>query len=259
MRALLLAALAIAASSASAWEGESRCPSVPTAEYAYCKDAGAKDVTFFSDGSNFDDTIVLHLLMKSKNYNLRAIYTQGNGWANPASTSRNFYNIMYLYGVTDVPIWSGSFFALEDEVTGEQQGRDPSAAVSVYRAPVPLGPGGLLYTESMWGTAPFLPQGPNMYNPLTSLDSDADSLAALVEMVASLERVTFYSSGTLTPIAKSFDVLTEDELQALWGKVEEVVIMGGAVNVPGNLFSLPVNTAAEFNIYNDPHAASFAP
>eukprot|EP00611_Tribonema_gayanum_P023845 TRINITY_DN50_c0_g2_i1.p3 TRINITY_DN50_c0_g2~~TRINITY_DN50_c0_g2_i1.p3 ORF type:complete len:100 (-),score=3.17 TRINITY_DN50_c0_g2_i1:904-1203(-) len=57
MRALLLAALAIAASSASAWEGESRCPSVPTAEYAYCKDAGAKDVTFFSDGSNFDDTV----------------------------------------------------------------------------------------------------------------------------------------------------------------------------------------------------------
>lgn len=41
-------------------------------------------------------------------------------------------------------------------------------------------------------------------------------------------------------------------------RVKRVVVMGGAVFVSGNLFSKPANQHAEFNIYNDPHAAKWA-
>lgn len=56
--------------------------------------------------------------------------------------------------------------------------------------------------------------------------------------------------GTLTPLAKMFGELYVDDMEAVLPKVTEVVVMGGAVDVPGNLFSKPTNLKAEFNIYN---------
>ena len=58
--------------------------------------------------------------------------------------------------------------------------------------------------------------------------------------------VTLVATGPLTNLA-----LAEAQVPGLLQQARQVVIMGGAVRVPGN-----ITPAAEFNFYADPHAAS---
>lgn len=60
--------------------------------------ASVVNVILFSDGTNFDDAVSILFLAKSKRVNLLAIYLQGNGWANPASSFRNIFNMLYMMG-----------------------------------------------------------------------------------------------------------------------------------------------------------------
>ena len=61
------------------------------------------------------------------------------------------------------------------------------------------------------------------------------------------ERLTIIALGPLTNIAHALR-----KNPHLGSQLREIVIMGGAFNVPGN-----ITQAAEFNVYNDPAAASF--
>jgi purine nucleosidase/pyrimidine-specific ribonucleoside hydrolase len=68
------------------------------------------------------------------------------------------------------------------------------------------------------------------------------------------EPVTLFMSGALTNLALALRM--EPEISE---KIAAVYIMGGAVNVPGNIKGLlpdSTNSSAEWNIYADPLAAS---
>ena len=68
----------------------------------------------------------------------------------------------------------------------------------------------------------------------------------LIEAIEnSLEPITILALGPLTNIAKLFTSRPD-----LIGKIEKIVIMGGAISVPGNK-----SRVAEFNIFCDPEAA----
>eukprot|EP00455_Lapot_gusevi_P042875 TRINITY_DN514_c0_g1_i3.p1 TRINITY_DN514_c0_g1~~TRINITY_DN514_c0_g1_i3.p1 ORF type:complete len:291 (+),score=143.76 TRINITY_DN514_c0_g1_i3:123-875(+) len=79
------------------------------------------------------------------------------------------------------------------------------------------------------------------------------AITLLYEMLtAATSPVTFFCSGTMTNLA---DVLSK--YPTLKSKIAKVVVMGGAVYTAGNLFTIPSNPYAEFNIYNDPDAAAY--
>lgn len=95
-----------------------------------------------------------------------------------------------------------------------------------YRAVVPAE--NLLWSDTLWGLSIFLPQSSNYFDPLTDSYDDNTSVPLLAEMVESLgdnETVTFLSVGTLTPIAKMFDILSTETLESVLSKVDNLVVM----------------------------------
>jgi inosine-uridine nucleoside N-ribohydrolase len=87
-------------------------------------------------------------------------------------------------------------------------------------------------------------------NPASpSTQSAVELLTTTIQ--SSPEKVTILTLGPLTNLAET--LLTTPELK---NKIEMVYIMGGAVDVPGNVgISVINNPSAEWNIYCDPHAA----
>lgn len=223
-------------------------------------DPDAKQVVFFTDGTNFDDVVTLYYLIKSPRVCLVAIYIQGNGWANNGPSIRNMYNIMHMMGdyLGRVPIVMGSYHALIDEMRAAETGGLPEYS---YRKAVPAGPTGILGSDLMLGLANALPQSPKFFNPFKIADTDDEAIPALFDVMEAYPAGTkflFLSTGTLTPLAKMFSEMHVKRSVRLLKRVESLHVMGGAVFVPGNLFSVPTNERAEFNIYLDPHAAQMA-
>lgn len=116
-----------------------------------------------------------------------------------------------------------------------------------YRQAILLGRGGRLDIDTNSGLRrSFLPQGSRGYRPLrqpTAQQVMADTLSAGPTTVLLL--------GAHTNLA----------LLLMWRphlrrNVERVYVSGGAVRVPGNLFTASsANPVAEFNIFSDPFAA----
>ncbi len=82
--------------------------------------------------------------------------------------------------------------------------------------------------------------------------SDAP-LALIKECVEDNEELTIIATGPLTNIAKFIQTYPDQA-----HKISKIVIMGGAVKVPGNIKALDAsanNDVAEWNIYADPSAA----
>lgn len=89
-------------------------------------------------------------------------------------------------------------------------------------------------------------------NPTPNITSSAIDLIKNIVEVGD-EKVTILATGPLTNIAEF--IQTHPQLK---DKIEKIVIMGGAVNVEGNIQALDHNsnnTVAEWNIYADPKAA----
>lgn len=163
------------------------------------------------------------------------------------------FNILHMMGkeYESIPIYAGSYYALIDELEAEAAGIPTPIN---YRLPVPMGSSGVLYSDTLHGMAPYVPQGPNVYDIRTTPDEDSKSIPEFFELVESLPDGTdlsIISVGTMTPLAKMFSEEYVDEMESkVLPKLKAVVQMGGAVDVPGNLFSKPTNLKAEFNIYN---------
>lgn len=114
------------------------------------------------------------------------------------------FNILHMMGTENqkIPIFAGSYYALIDELDAEEAAA-PTAIN--YRLPVPMGSSGVVYSDTLHGMAPYVPQGPNIYDIRTTPDEDSKSIPAFFELIASLPDdadVYIISVGTLTPLAK---------------------------------------------------------
>ena len=121
--------------------------------------------------------------------------------------------------------------------------RWPAGARNPCRAAMFFPQSWRLGVDSLLGLS--LPQGEN-----PAVTDDALALIQSV-LVSSSEKVNILTLGPLTNLGELF--LNEESFQS---KIKRIYIMGGAVHVPGNIFSGEINNkSAEWNIYVDPAAA----
>ncbi len=162
-----------------------------------------------------DDAFALFLALASHEVQLEAVTTV-SGNVDVAQTTHNALTLLILAGRTNIPVAQGSRFPLV---------RQPVDAAYVH------GHNGLGEIELP------APQAQSVKQHAVDL---------IIEKVLSAPgEITLVPIGPLTNIALA--VRREPRIAQL---VREVVLMGGAVRVPGN-----VTPTAEFNIFADPHAA----
>lgn len=162
-----------------------------------------------------DDALALFLALASPQVQLEAVTTV-SGNVDVAQTTRNALALLALAGRSDIPVARGCGVPLMGPLVN---------AAHVH------GQNGLGGVE--------LPQPQN--GPVSSHAVDL----IIEKVMSSPKEITLVPIGPLTNIALA--VRREPRLVEY---VRELVIMGGALRVPGN-----VTPSAEFNIYADPQAA----
>lgn len=162
-----------------------------------------------------DDALAFFLALASPEVQLEAITTV-SGNVHVDHTTRNALALLTLAGRTDIPVARGCADALmiPHVHAAEVHGNNGVGGVAL---PAPV------------------------VEPVAQHAVDL----IIERVLAAPGEITLVPIGPLTNLA-----LALRREPSIAQKVREVVIMGGAVRVPGN-----ITPAAEFNIYADPHAA----
>ncbi len=161
-----------------------------------------------------DDVLALMLAAASPELELVGVSTVSGNVPVDVGT-RNALRLLDFLGRSDVPVFNGA---------------ERPLVVDPFRATDVHGPGGL-GAAALPGTE-TLPRG--------------DGVSFMVAALRSRPgEVTLVATGPLTNLA-----LAERRAPGVLACAQEVIVMGGAVDAPGN-----VTPSAEFNFFADPHAA----
>ena len=159
-----------------------------------------------------DDALAIMLAVKSNLFNIMAITTVA-GNSTIENTTRNARYIMKLLNREDIPVYSG---------IGNPLKRDLVQAV--------------VHGKS----------GLDGIDPTNEANLTDNAVKKIIEIVKNnFDEIVLVTLGPLTNIAQAII-----EAPKVMETVKEIVIMGGAIKVPGNK-----NRVAEFNIFVDPEAA----
>jgi pyrimidine-specific ribonucleoside hydrolase len=171
-----------------------------------------------------DDWLAILYLLNRPDVMIKAITVTGAGEAHCGPGVSNALKLIKLAGKKDISVACGRETPLAGDHTFPQEWRD--------------------FVDSFAGKT--LPEA----NNLASGQTATALLTSILEN--SNKKVTLLTLGPLTNIA---DLLRDDpQLKDL---IQMIVIMGGAINVPGNVgLYVNGNESAEFNLYIDPLAAS---
>ena len=174
-----------------------------------------------------DDLMAISYLLSSNEVNLKAV-TVVNGLAHVEQGAKNILRLLELAGRRDIPVFVGEDHPLAGAAAFPEEWRQLSDNPPAVQ----------------------LPQ--NSRQPETQ--SAVEFLAQQLRPSAGGAGLRILALGPLTNIAKA---ITSESRHM--GGVRELVIMGGAISVPGNLAGGGVfktdNRVAEWNIYIDPLAA----
>lgn len=163
-----------------------------------------------------DDSLALLLALRSPQLRLVGVTTVfGNHTV--ATTTRNALDVLALGGRLDIPVAVGAAGPLAGE----------------YAAPRAV-----VHGDNGLGGA-SLP-------PSTAAPLGIDAADYIIEVASATPGLTLVATAALTNLAHALD---REPRLAAW--LAEVVIMGGAYSVPGN-----ITPHAEANIYHDPEAAA---
>jgi inosine-uridine nucleoside N-ribohydrolase len=158
-----------------------------------------------------DDALAIMLAVKSKAFDILAITTVcGNSTIE--NTTRNARYILSILDAESIPVYSGANKPLK---------RDLILAV--------------VHGKS----------GLDGIDPSNDANLTNNAPNKIIELIENNEDITIVTLGPLTNIAQA--LLIKPEIET---KIKEIIIMGGAIKVPGNK-----NRVAEFNFFVDPDAA----
>ncbi len=186
-------------------------------------EAGPIPLIVDDDGSP-DGMVALLYFLRNSGFDVRAV-TISSGEAHPPVFVRHLQRLLAGLGRGDIPIGVGSATPLE----GNNAFPDPWREAS----------------DNFWGVS--YPQASPDHDPFTAAELIVETLHN------STQSVTVFVSGTHTNLAEA---LRLDP--AIAEHIRAVYIMGGSINVPGNIESdWPDihNSVAEWNIWVDPLAA----
>ncbi|KAK1551813.1 hypothetical protein Q3G72_005220 [Acer saccharum] len=223
-----------------------------------------KPVVFDMDMSAGDFLSLFYLLkVPAEVINLKAIIVSPTGWAN-AATIDVIYDLLHMMGRDDIPVGLGDVFAINQS--------DPifsAVGDCKYAKAIPQGSGGFLDSDTLYGLARDMPRSPRRYTAENSVkhgaprDTDRPefrqplALEVWESIVKTLDpgsKITILTNGPLTNLAKI--ISSKKDVTSL---IQEVYIVGGHISQSvkdiGNVFSVPSNKYAEFNMFLDPFAA----
>ncbi|KAG6527432.1 hypothetical protein ZIOFF_009534 [Zingiber officinale] len=228
--------------------------------FAHAGRSRGRPVVFDMDMSAGDFLALFYLLKAPREtIDLKGILVNGNGWAN-AATIDVIYDVLHMMGRDDIPVGLGSVTALGT----------PSLGCKFAQA-IPHGSGGFIDSDTLFGLARALPRSPRRYTAENSVefgaprDTDRPSLRqplalevwrSVSEASSPRNKISVLTNGPLTNLAS---IIAWDKNAAKI--IERVYIVGGQVssggvkNETGNVFTVPTNKFAEFNMFLDPSAA----
>jgi pyrimidine-specific ribonucleoside hydrolase len=172
------------------------------------------------------DWMAILYLLNRPDISVAAITVTGTGEAHCEPGIKNAMSLNALAGQADIPVSCGRTTPLQGEHAFPSDWRtrvDALAGLTLESNPAPV-------------------------TPQSALDLLTDKITSMPE------KVTIIALGPLTNLAEALQSAPE-----IKENIEMVYIMGGAVDVPGNVgFSHACidNTVAEWNIYLDPLAAA---
>ncbi|NJC96702.1 MAG: nucleoside hydrolase [Anaerolineales bacterium] len=173
-----------------------------------------------------DDWMAILYLLNRPDISIEAITVTGTGEAHCEPGIRNAMKLAALAGQPDIPVSCGRETPLQGDHAFPDAWRERVDALA-----------GL--------TLPDTPASP-------SPQSAVDLITAAIQ--SSPDKMTILALGPLTNLAEALQTAP-----GLKDKIEMIYIMGGAVDVPGNVGYSHAgidNPFAEWNIYVDPHAAA---
>jgi inosine-uridine nucleoside N-ribohydrolase len=167
-----------------------------------------------------DDWMATLFLLNDPNFTVKAVTVAGTGFADCDAGVRSALGLLALTDYGDVPVSCGA----ESPLMGDNA--PPAEWRTTIEAVDKLG----------------LPDGGE--------PAKQDAVALFTSAIQdSPEPVTVLALGPLTNVGAALEATP-----ALAEKIEMIYVMGGAVDVEGSSVS-EENTAAEWNMYCDPHAA----
>ncbi len=170
-----------------------------------------------------DDWIAILYLLQQPAIEVKALTITGTGETHCGAGVPNAQHLLALGGYPDIPVACGRETPLQGSHVFPIEWRN--SVDSMLGLPLPA------------SSAPVL--------EITAVDLIASVLNDTPQPV------TLLTLGPLTTIGELLEAQP-----ALIDQVQMIYVMGGAVNVPGNLMGLDDNTVAEWNIYVDPYAAN---
>ncbi|MBL8132968.1 MAG: nucleoside hydrolase [Anaerolineae bacterium] len=179
----------------------------------------------FDTDMAFEDWIAMLFLLQHPAVEVRAVTIPGTGEAHCDPGVRNAMNLLMLAEKPDIPVACGRETPLFGSSTWPAEWRE--------------------YVDRMVGLS--LPENPNP-------SDERDAVELLQQTIeASEEPITLVAVGPLTNIAELLQASP-----AAAEKIAMIYVMGGAVDVAGNLGDggATENTTAEWNFYADPLAAA---
>ncbi|XP_019462539.1 PREDICTED: uncharacterized protein LOC109361521 [Lupinus angustifolius] len=222
-----------------------------------------KPVVFDMDMSAGDFLALFYLLkVPVEVINLKAIIVSPTGWANPA-TIDVIYDLLHMMGRDDIPVGLGDVFAMN-----QSDSTFSAVGECKYIKAIPQGSGGFLDSDTLYGLARDLPHSLRRYTAENSVkfgaprDTDHPELRqplamevweSILETTEPKSKITVLTNGPLTNLAKVVSV------KNISSRIQEVYVLGGHISMnasdKGNIFSIPTNQYAEFNMFLDPLAA----
>ncbi|RCV17777.1 hypothetical protein SETIT_3G246900v2 [Setaria italica] len=190
-------------------------------------------------------------------FNREGILVSGNGWAHVQSIDI-VYDILHMMGRDDIPVGRGNTTALGTPTLGCN-----------YVSIIPQGSGGFIDSDTLYGLARSLPRSPRRYTAENSVKHGAPTNTDHPELQQPLafevwqsskeqldpsQKITILTNGPLTNLANI--VLSDRNASSV---IEEAYVVGGHIrdenDSKGNVFTVPSNRYAEFNMLFDPLAA----